>query len=136
MTRKSRPDFPRTALGETAISPDEHNHPSSVRAGGDRARPETPSQAATWERVQLNARVAGLCDACAAQFAWGAQLGFTNVHPPCKACRSIVDALPSLRPNGWRSVTGSAGAARNWVAAAGGSNLTRTTEFPGVGSGA
>jgi hypothetical protein len=64
--------------------------------------PETLGQARTWERVKSNYVAAGLCTACASQAAYGHQLGFSRVHPPCLDCRSIVAKLPEHAGNGWR----------------------------------
>lgn len=56
--------------------------------------PETMSQAHTWV-VTANAYEAdGLCRGCAGQAAYGHQLGFSRVHPPCDTCQPIVDTFP------------------------------------------
>jgi len=50
---------------------------------------------------------AGLCEACASQYAWGCQIGFNLSKPPCRECQPIVDATPTReRPNGWRTMHG------------------------------
>jgi hypothetical protein len=64
--------------------------------------PETPRQARTWETVKNSYVLAGLCIACASQAAYGHQLGFSYVRPPCFDCRSIVAAHPEPAGNGWR----------------------------------
>ena len=78
--------------------------------------PETAAQVASWERVKRHALDYGLCDRCAAQMAWGAQLGFTRVeHPPCPVCVPLVEALPNAKPNGWRVPHGSLSHRGSWV---------------------
>lgn len=49
---------------------------------------------------------AGLCRMCSAQAAYGHQLGFSRVHPPCRSCAVVVKALPVHKPNGWHALTG------------------------------
>lgn len=49
-----------------------------------RDKPETPRQAATWENVKNRYAEAGLCNACAGQAAYGHQMGFARVQPPCE----------------------------------------------------
>jgi hypothetical protein len=69
------------------------------------ARPETISQARTWDTVKHKAMHAGLCEACASQYAWGCQIGFSLSKPPCPNCQPVVDATPTReRPNGWRTM--------------------------------
>lgn len=76
--------------------------------------PETISQARTWDRVKTLYLRDGLCHACAAQAAWGHQLGFgyvvnrpwgdsARIKAPCRVCAPIVATFPVARPNGWRS---------------------------------
>lgn len=77
--------------------------------------PETPGQAAGWERVKGHAERYGFCPPCAAQIAWGHQLGFgRTTRPPCEVCGPLVAALPEVRPGGWRTVSGSASRAQSW----------------------
>lgn len=64
--------------------------------------PETPSQAQEWQRAYGWYDRAGLCPRCSAQGAWGVQLGYSNVKPPCNPCAVIVDEFPAERSNGWR----------------------------------
>jgi hypothetical protein len=66
--------------------------------------PETPAQARVWDRKCRRYKVAGLCDACAAQAAWGHALGFQNINDPCAECQPLVNALPDAGPRGskWR----------------------------------
>lgn len=78
------------------------------------AKPETMSQARTWDTVKAAYLRAGLCHACAGQAAWGHQLGFGHVsppdkrgfrhgiRPPCDRCRPLVAAFPVAAPAGWR----------------------------------
>lgn len=79
-------------------------------------RPETESQAASWERVKVHALAFGLCTACAAQLAWGHSAGgFSSIHPPCASCAAAVRRLPVEKPNGWRTVAGVASSRRAWA---------------------
>ncbi|GAA2089403.1 hypothetical protein [Aeromicrobium tamlense] len=78
--------------------------------------PETPKQARQWETVKNCAHGAGLCYPCAAEFAYGVQLGFTAVDPPCPNCTQVMLSWPVGKSNGWRSVRGSAHHARRWKA--------------------
>ncbi len=64
--------------------------------------PESPSQAANWDRTKRRAVEAGLCHTCASQLAWGSQNGFATVHEPCSDCRAIIAAWPIVKPSGWR----------------------------------
>lgn len=56
--------------------------------------PETARQAHTWETVANLYETDGLCRGCAGQAAYGHQLGFSRVHPPCDPCQSIVGGFP------------------------------------------
>jgi len=71
-----------------------------------RMQPETLTEARYWDKVCSQVRRLGLCNKCAAQYAWGVQIGFTYSHPPCsKQCQAIVDASQGRpRPNGWRTM--------------------------------
>lgn len=67
-------------------------------------RPETLSQVKSWDRNKLHYSLAGFCDTCAAQAAWGHQIGFSRVRRPCRVCSSRE--LPDLhageaRPLRW-----------------------------------
>ena len=68
-------------------------------------RPETPRQAEKWQRVYGWYDRAGLCPRCSAQGAWGHQLGFTNVKPPCNPCAVIVAEFPIETVGSWRQLT-------------------------------
>jgi hypothetical protein len=67
-----------------------------------RKLPETLSQARTWERCKGIYLDAGLCHACACQAAWGHQLGFRTVKPPCEACAPVVASFPVPKGRVWR----------------------------------
>ena len=69
-------------------------------------KPESASQAASWQRVVTLAVEAGLCRSCAAQLAYGAQNGFATVHPPCGSCAPLVATWPVARLSGWRTPAG------------------------------
>lgn len=66
-------------------------------------KPETPRQARSWDATKRHYRSLGLCGACAAQAAWGHQLGFTTVNPPCLVCLPVVLSFPVNEPGEWRS---------------------------------
>ena len=77
----------------------------SQRAKPKSERPETLAQAKTWETVKGRYLAAGLCHRCAAQAAWGHQIGFSRLeHAPCQTCAAVVAAMPKQQPNGWRSL--------------------------------
>jgi hypothetical protein len=69
--------------------------------------PESLSQARAWDRCRAKYAAAGLCDACAAQAAWGHQIGFgyvstrpwleadRRIKAPCESCAPIVAAFPA-----------------------------------------
>lgn len=50
-----------------------------------RDKPETHRQATTWENTKNKYKGAGLCNGCAGQAAYGHQLGFHKIKPPCEA---------------------------------------------------
>lgn len=53
-------------------------------------QPETQYQAAYWQRLNNEAVAAGFCVRCAAQYGYGRQHGWAQVHPPCLACRVLA----------------------------------------------
>jgi hypothetical protein len=60
-------------------------------------------QAQTWETNKGHGLRLGLCEKCAAQYAWGIQIGFTLANPSCNTCQALMAKLPGRdRPNGWR----------------------------------
>jgi len=78
-------------------------------------KPETASQASSWTVRKNKYLVLGLCEACAAQAAWGHQLGFAphehvrsgrtvleGINPPCTECAPIVAEFPVEGAGGWR----------------------------------
>jgi hypothetical protein len=67
------------------------------------SRPETRRQVETWDRNKRHYVQLGLCSRCAAQAAWGHQLGFTEVHAPCGGCLHVVIGFPVNEPGEWRS---------------------------------
>ena len=77
----------------------------SKSSGPASARPETIEQARRWDVQKSRALAFGLCDRCAAQFAWGLQIGFAKSRPPCASCAQILAvAVGERRPNGWTNV--------------------------------
>jgi hypothetical protein len=76
----------RPSMGTTAST--HAGTPPTAQAGiRPRDRAETMCQAHTWDKVATRYRRAGFCDHCAAQAAWGHQLGFTSVQPVGDCCR-------------------------------------------------
>lgn len=73
-------------------------------------RVETLWQAGTFDDNKRHYVGLGLCYPCAAQAAWGHQLGFTGIHQPCHECQPIVDRFPRARPGKWRSYSPRSGA--------------------------
>lgn len=68
------------------------------------ARPETMSQAVTWQRAKRRYVAAGVCDVCAAQAAWGHQCGFSSIKPPCPVCAGLVATFPTRAVGPWRKL--------------------------------
>ncbi|SKB44229.1 hypothetical protein SAMN05660473_00722 [Arthrobacter sp. 49Tsu3.1M3] len=66
-------------------------------------RPETLWQARTFKTMKRHYERLGLCRVCAAQAAWGHQLGFSRINPPCHDCQPIIDTFPVDKPGLWRS---------------------------------
>jgi hypothetical protein len=64
--------------------------------------PETMEQARRWEVVKNRYERAGLCHICSAQAAFGHQLGFSRVHPPCPDCVPVVAEFPYPAVAPWR----------------------------------
>lgn len=64
---------------------------------------ETLSQVRYFDTLKRRYVGFGLCQRCAAQAAWGHQLGFSRVHPPCAECQPVVNTFPVRRANGWSS---------------------------------
>lgn len=81
-------------------------------------KPETMSQARTFDKVVRNAEGSGICPPCAAQLAWAVQSGgggFSSVKPPCAACQVVMLEWPVVRVNGWRTPAGSLSVPGSWV---------------------
>jgi hypothetical protein len=57
-------------------------------------RPETTAQAVYWETIKNRYLAAGLCYSCAVQVAYGHQMSFLRIKPPCDSCRGV--AVPEL----------------------------------------
>lgn len=68
-------------------------------------KPETPGQAAEWDRIKNQYVTTGLCSRCAAQAAYGHSHGFAVVVPPCAGCVAIVARFEHAAPNGWRKAS-------------------------------
>jgi hypothetical protein len=66
-------------------------------------RVETLRQARTFDSNKEHYVSLGLCNPCAAQAAFGHQLGFSRSKPPCQACRPVVALFSVKEANHWRS---------------------------------
>jgi hypothetical protein len=53
-------------------------------------QPETLRQARRWDQVKAGYLKRGLCSPCAAQLAWGQQLGPSHAAPPCRECSALL----------------------------------------------
>lgn len=96
--------------------------------------PETPRQAARWQEVNGQAVRFGLCPRCASQMAWGSQLGYARTtREPCETCAPLVALLPLAKPNGWRTVSGSATARAPWATVSGSEPCPRLSSVPTPG---
>jgi hypothetical protein len=79
--------------------------------------PETKRQAQRWDAHVKAYRALGLCVACAGQAAYGHQLGFDAIAPPCETCRPLVNASAGERlGRGWRSMVAET-VAEKWLSA-------------------
>lgn len=76
---------------------------SKTNSSGPHDAPETIWQAGTFDSIKRRYVRLGLCSACAAQAAWGHQLGFSRSNPPCQECQPLVDTFPVKKPNRWHS---------------------------------
>lgn len=77
--------------------------PDPVQAKRDDS-PETLGQVREWERTKRRYLAEGLCHRCAANAAYGHQLGFSRVEPPRATCAMLVLSFPVDKPNGWRAL--------------------------------
>lgn len=68
-------------------------------------RVETLRQAQTFDYNKNHYVKLGLCSPCAAQAAWGHQLGFSKSKPPCQECRPLVACFPVKEASNWRSLS-------------------------------
>jgi hypothetical protein len=65
--------------------------------------PETQRQAERWDEVKAHYLRQGLCGHCSAQAAWGHQLGWRRISPPCDGCFPIVVRFAGKGAGDWRS---------------------------------
>lgn len=73
----------------------------------DKAEPESLGQARVFDRKVRRYTIAGLCDTCASQAAWGHACGFQNIKDPCTKCQPIVDTFETPGPaknSHWRKI--------------------------------
>lgn len=63
---------------------------------------ESLRQARTFDTTKRHYEDLGLCRFCAAQAAWGHQLTFSRINPPCHECQLRVDDFPVAEPGRWR----------------------------------
>jgi hypothetical protein len=66
-------------------------------------RPETLRQARSFDANKKHYLALGLCGPCAAQAAWGHQIGFSSSRRPCSACQTAIASFPTAQPGPWRS---------------------------------
>jgi hypothetical protein len=68
--------------------------------------PEGLGQVRVWDRKKKRYLIAGLCERCAAQAAWGHAIGFGKIEKPCSVCQPLVNEFPDEGPKGspWRKV--------------------------------
>ena len=64
---------------------------------------ETLRQAQTWQSNKKHYMELGLCSICSGQAAYGHQIGFRRVRPPCSSCLLTVLGFPVHEPGEWRS---------------------------------
>jgi hypothetical protein len=77
----------------------------------------TRRQAQRWDAHVEAYKARGLCVGCAGQAAYGHQLGFNVIKPPCEECQPLVDTFRGEPlANGWRTIEG-ATIADNWLSA-------------------
>lgn len=70
---------------------------------GKAGQPETLNQVRWWDHNKTNYVKNGWCDKCAAQAAWGHQIGFTKIdNGPCEKCVGLpVPAKAGARAARW-----------------------------------
>lgn len=64
---------------------------------------ETLRQSRTFGTVKGHYLNLGLCGPCAAQAAFGHQIGFSRSNPPCEGCLPTISSFPVKEPGPWRS---------------------------------
>lgn len=69
-----------------------------------REPPETLREARRWTVRNTQYINIGLCFKCAAQAAYGHQLGFLRANDPCVICTALVDRFPRQEAGAWRSL--------------------------------
>ena len=77
--------------------------------------PETLRQARRWDETAARYRAQGLDPSCAAQLAWGHQVGFSQVHPVCGECATKLMgavSVPSPPASADQATLSSAGRSR------------------------
>ena len=74
--------------------------------------PECFTQAAVWEETKAHYVRLGLCQKCAGQAAYGHQIAFAQVEPPCRTCLTIVDSFDLHASKDWRKASKSLRRAR------------------------
>lgn len=68
-----------------------------------RTKAEVLAEAERWDALSQAYRNAGLCAVCAAQAAYGSQLGFENVQRPCYRCKPrVAQFAGAQQPRNWR----------------------------------
>lgn len=79
-------------------------HVAAQQQGPERQEAESLAQCRVWDRKKKRYLLAGLCDPCAGQAAWGHQVGFGKISNPCRECQPLVDHFDTPGPEGskWR----------------------------------
>jgi hypothetical protein len=102
-SRRSGPSRPRPSPGPS-LCPEDAPLPVKLKRGPKAERPETIAAARKWDAVANAYQRDSLCRACAGQAAWGHQVGFSLIKPPCPACAPVVAMFPqeAAAGSGWR----------------------------------
>jgi hypothetical protein len=125
-----------TAEPWQANGTDKRNLTDATAVKAERPEPESPRTARRWDGAKAAYLRDGLCHRCAAQAAWGHQLGFSRIRPPCADCRPIVDRFPVSEASPWRRFPVASQRPRNGPESLHTGNLEPATalEAPGAGS--
>jgi len=96
----------------------------------ERPDSESMSQAQTWDKTRALYSRDGLCDACASQAAWGHQIGFKRIKPPCADCAQIAETFPVAKSACWRGFPRGSQRPVDPAAGPAGREMNGTPDFP------